>query len=71
MSTKVSLNCGGNGLLYTVFCVLTAMIGHTIHGSLLWAIMDFIFCPFAWIKWIIYQEVNMTIIRTTFTWFFV
>ncbi len=57
-------------ILYTIFCVLTAMIGHTIHGSIFWAIMDFLFAPLAWIKWLIYHEVTLTIIKETFTWFF-
>ena len=46
------------------------MIGHSIHNSLFWSIMDFLFCPFAWAKWLICREVNITIIKTTFTWFF-
>ncbi len=58
------------GLMYTVFSVLTAMIGYTIHGSLFWAIMDFIFTPIAWIKWLICQEVTLSIIKQTFEWFF-
>lgn len=55
---------------YTILCLLTAMIGHTIHKSIFWSIMDFIFAPIAWIKWIICEEVTLSIIKTTFSWFF-
>ena len=71
MSDKVSLNCGGNSLIYTIFNVLTAMIGYTIHGSMFWSIVDFFFTPLAWIKWLICQEVTLKVIKETFTWFFV
>lgn len=56
--------------MYTIFCVLTAMIGHTIHNSIFWSIIDFFFCPIAWIKWLVCKEVTMSVIRATFTWFF-
>ena len=59
-----------SGVLGLIFAVMTAMIGHTIHGSIFWSIMDFLFCPFAWIKWLIMQQVTMSIIRDTFSWFF-
>jgi len=67
---KVSVRVGGNGLLYTIFCVLTAMIGYTIHGSIGWAIVDFLFCPLAWAKWLVCHEVTLTIIKHTFSWIF-
>lgn len=56
-------------ILYSIFCLCTAMIGYTIHGSLFWSIMDFIFTFFAWAKWLICHEVNMTIIKDTFSFF--
>ena len=43
-------------LFYMVLSVCTAMIGHTIHGSLFWALMDLIFMPFAWCKWLICRK---------------
>lgn len=58
-------------LLYIIFATMTAMIGYTIHGSLFWAIMDFFFAPPTWAKWLIYHEVTLSIIKQTFTWFFV
>jgi hypothetical protein len=57
-------------LLYTIFCVLTAMVGYTIHGSVFWSIMDFFFTPFAIIKWLVFHEVTADIIVQTFAWFF-
>ncbi len=60
----------GGGCLYSIFAVLTAMIGYQIHHSIFWAIVDFVFVPFAWLKWIVCQEVTLTIIKATFSWFF-
>jgi hypothetical protein len=49
--------------------LITAMIGHTIHNSIFWSIIDFIFWPIAWVKWLIMQEVNLSIIKETFSFF--
>ena len=57
-------------LIYLIFSVLTAMIGYTIHQSIFWSIMDFLFTPFAWIKWLIYHECTLDVIQRTFSWFF-
>lgn len=57
------------GFLYVIFSVCTAMIGHTIHGSLFWSIMDCIVPVIAWVKWLILHEVNWSIIRETFSFF--
>ena len=54
---------------YILFQLPTAMIGYTIHKSIGWAIMDFIFAPIVWCKWLITQEVNMSIIKETFNFF--
>jgi len=61
---------GAYSLLWVIFDIATAMIGYRIHGSIFWSIMDFIFSPLAWIKWFIFQEVNLTIIKETFSFFF-
>lgn len=58
-------------IIYTIFCVLTTMIGHTLHESLFWSVMDFIFCPIAWAKWLICHEVTLTVLKNAFAWFFV
>ena len=47
----------------------TAMIGYHIHGDVFWAVMDFFFTPLAWLKWLICQQVNLTIIKDTFAFF--
>jgi hypothetical protein len=47
----------------------TAMIGHTIHHSLFWALVDFIFWPIAWVKWLICHQVTLSIIKQTFGFF--
>lgn len=58
-------------LSYTLFCILTAMVGYTINNnSLFWAIVDFIFAPIALIKWLIFHEITLSVIKHTFTWFF-
>jgi hypothetical protein len=31
--------------------------------------LDFIFWPIAWCKWLICQQVNLTIIKATFSFF--
>lgn len=54
---------------YTIFCLVTSMIGYTIHDSVFWAIVDFFFAPLAWAKWLILHEVNLTIIKQTFSFF--
>lgn len=56
--------------LYVIFCICTAMIGYNIHHSLFWAIVDFFFTPIIWCKWLICQEVSLTIIKSTFVFFF-
>jgi hypothetical protein len=56
-------------LVYLIFCICTAMVGYTIHGSVFWSIMDFIFTAFAWIKWLILHEVTLDVLQRTFNWF--
>lgn len=70
MSKKYTMELSPRGPLYTLMCVLTAMVGYHIHHSLFWSIIDFFFMPIAWLKWLICQEVNMTVIRATFSFFF-
>ena len=55
--------------IYMLVSLCTAMIGHTIHGSLFWAVLDFIFMPVAWGKWLVCQQVNLSIIKHTFEFF--
>ena len=69
MSSNVVVSNGFGGL-HLILAVLTAMVGHTIHGSLFWSIIDFLFYPVAIIKWLICQEITLTVIHHTFPWFF-
>ena len=61
--------------VYSIIAIATAMIGYQINtneGSyvpFLWSIIDFLFMPLAWIKWLICQEVNLTVIKHTFSFF--
>lgn len=67
--TTVTVSNRPGSFLYLIISICTAMIGYNIHNSIFWSIMDFIFVPFAWIKWIIYHEVTLSIIKDTFSWF--
>ena len=57
------------GFVYLCLALASAMIGHTIHHSLFWSVVDFVFWPIAWCKWLICQQVNLSIIRATFGFF--
>lgn len=58
------------GLMYTIFSLATAVVGMQIHHSVFWAIVDFFFAPFVWLKWLIYHEVSVSIIAKAFEFFF-
>ena len=55
-----------NGLITLLFSTAVAMIGYTIHGSIFWSIVDFIFSPVAIIKWLICHEITFAVIHQTF-----
>lgn len=59
-----------SGLLYSIFCVLTAIIGYHIHHNAFWAVINFLFAPLTWLKWLICHDVTLSIIKESFTWFF-
>ncbi len=58
-----------NRILLFVIALTTAIIGMEINHSVFWAVIDFFFWPFAWIKWAICQEVNLTVIKSAFSFF--
>ena len=62
--------CSHTHFLWFPFAVCTAIVGHAIHHSLFWSVCDFIFSPVAWVKWIICQEVTLSIIKSAFSFFF-
>lgn len=43
--------------------VLTAIVGYTIHGSIIWSIVDYFLWPLVICKWLIYHEVTFAIIK--------
>jgi hypothetical protein len=49
-----------------LLCTATAMVGYTIHHSIFWAIVDFLFWPVVVIKWLICHDINISIIKQTF-----
>lgn len=66
---KITYNFRPISLPTILFSLPTAMIGYQIHSSTFWAIMDFIFWPIVWVKWFIFHEVTLTIIKEAFSWF--
>lgn len=62
---KVTVN-----YFWLLFSTVTAIIGYHIHGSVFWGIIDFIFSPLVWIKWLICHDVSVSIIKEAFSWFF-
>ncbi len=56
-------------VIYGLFCIGTAMVGHTIHHSLFWSVVDFFFTFLAWAKWLICHQVNLGVIKQTFSFF--
>ena len=57
------------GLNFLPAC-LTALVGYQYHGSLLYCIPDFLFWPYVWVKWMIFHEVTLAMVKETFQWFF-
>ena len=66
---KNNSNTSIGSIFYFVFCIMTAMVGHTIHNSIFWAILNFFFCPFAIAKWLICKQLTLAVIKTTFSFF--
>jgi hypothetical protein len=54
-------------LIVLLFQTCIAMIGYTIHGSIFWSIIDFIFSPIALVKWLICHEITFAVIHQTFS----
>jgi hypothetical protein len=65
----MNLHIKMNGL-YLILGVITAIIGYNMHHSIFWAIMDCIFFPFAWAKWLLMKQITLTIIKSSFGFFF-
>lgn len=56
-------------LAYFILAVVTAMIGYQIHHSVFWSIVNFIFWPASWVWWLVFHEVNVSLIEHTFSFF--
>jgi hypothetical protein len=65
-----------NTILYLIVATGTSMLAYPINVAngawfpRFWCVVDFFFWPFAWIKWLVFQEINMTLIKETFSFFF-
>jgi hypothetical protein len=57
-------------VLYLILAILTAVIGYNIDKSIPWAFFNFFVWPLAWVKWLVLKQVNMTIIKQSFSGFF-
>lgn len=56
-------------LIYLIISIMTGMIRYHMSPDLFWAIVDALFFPLVWIKWLICAEINLTIIKETFSFF--
>lgn len=56
-------------VFWIIMATVTAMVGHTIHGGTFWTVMNFIFWPISWVKWLVCHDVNLTLIKQTFSFF--
>jgi hypothetical protein len=54
-------------LIYTFFAILTTVIGWNMHHSIFFAVMDFLFWPLVWLKWLLLQQVTLSFIKSCFT----
>lgn len=55
------------GIVTLINGTCTAIIGYSLHHSIFWTIVDFIFWPIALIKWLIFQEINMSYVKELFS----
>jgi hypothetical protein len=56
-------------VVYSIICIATAMINYHMYHNLFYAILSFILTPITWIYWLITQQINLTIIQDTFSFF--
>lgn len=51
----------------------TAILGVRVNAHLgdspFWCVLDFLFWPITWVKWLVLHQVNMTTIREAFSFF--
>ena len=66
-NTEISVD--NTSVIRLILAIFTAFVGYEIHGSFFWAIINFIFWWLSWIKWLIYQDVSVSVIRKAFDFF--
>lgn len=54
---------------WMVWNTVSAMVGYHIHHSIFWSCVDWVFSVLVWAKWLICHEVNVTVLRDTFSFF--
>jgi uncharacterized membrane protein len=70
MSNTKYIQTTATSPLSWIAAIVTAIIGYNVNDqSVFWAVVDFFFWPLAWIKWLICQEVNISIIKDSFSFF--
>jgi shikimate 5-dehydrogenase len=55
--------------LYLILCILTAMVGYTIHHNVGYAVLNFIFAPISIAYWLVTHQINISVLRETFSFF--
>lgn len=57
-------------LLYGLIGLFTAMVGYEIHHNLFFSFVNFIFWPISLAVWLIIHDLNISVIKHTFSFFF-
>lgn len=68
MSKSENSGCGIS-IPILIGSIGTTLIGQTMHGSFWWGFVDFFLWPLVWIKWILFREITLSIIKESFNWF--
>jgi hypothetical protein len=61
-----------SSIIYFAGAISSAIISRSFNGEgwgwffILW---DFFLWPLAWIKWLVCQQVNLSILKTIFSWY--
>lgn len=67
---EIKIGCSPTGCLYMLFQFFTAIVGYHIHNSIFWSVVDWFIAPLVWLKWFIYQEITLSVLKNAFPWFF-
>ena len=59
------------GVFNIVTAYIVGVIGYTLNdNSIFWGIIDALFYPIALIKWIVYEQLTLSLIKESFPFFF-